>query len=62
MTVSLKRNRSEVRDLQLKQELRAAVKSSLYRIISTFGEHITAVPMQPEVRQKVENYKAFMEA
>ena len=50
-----------VRDNQLKQELRTSIKTSIYRIVSTFGDNISAVPLSAEFRTKVEAYKNFME-
>ncbi len=38
MTVTARKNRFETRDLQLKQELRVAIKQSIYRICVAFGD------------------------
>ncbi len=62
LVANLRRPRAEIRDVQLKQELRSAVKTSLYRITGAFGEHISAVQMAPELKRKVENYKNYLEA
>ncbi len=35
---------------------------SLFRIVSEFKEHILAVPLAPEHRQKILSYHSFMEA
>lgn len=51
----------EGRDHQLKQELRVSVRTSLYRICTTFGDHILAVPLSSEHKQKLESYKNFTE-
>ena len=61
VTISSKKNRSETRDLQLKQELRTAIKSSIYRIISTFGDHLDSLPISNEWHKKINNYKLFHE-
>ncbi len=61
LTANLKRGRSEVRDAQLKQELRGAVRTSIYRIVAAFGEHISAVQMPADVKQKIDSYKNFLE-
>jgi len=49
-------------DIHLKQELKCAVKSAIFRIVISFKDHILAVPLSPEFRQKMHNYKNFMEA
>merc|ERR1719273_2923959 len=61
VTISSKKNRLETRDLQLKQELRAALKSSIYRIISTYGDHLDSLPLPMEHQKKINNYKHFQE-
>ena len=61
VTISSKKNRSETRDLQLKQELRTVIKSSIYRIISTFGDHLDSLPISNEWHKKINNYKLFQE-
>jgi len=61
VTISSKRNRLETRDLQLKQELRASLKSSIYRIISTYGDHLDSLPLPSEHQKKINNYKHFQE-
>ena len=61
VTISSKKNRSETRELQLKQELRTAIKSSIYRIISTFGDHLDSLPISSEWHKKINNYKLFHE-
>jgi nucleoporin NDC1 len=61
VTISSKKNRLETRDLQLKQELRAALKSSIYRIISTYGDHLDSLPLPTEHQKKINNYKHFQE-
>ena len=53
VTISSKKNRLETRDLQLKQELRAALKSSIYRIISTYGDHLDSLPLPIEHQKKI---------
>ncbi len=52
---------NDLRDVELKQELRSAVKTSLYRISVSFGEHLAAVPLMPEHKQKMENFRLFLE-
>ena len=61
VTISSKKNRLETRDLQLKQELRAVLKSSIYRIISTYGDHLDSLPLPTEHQKKIGNYKNFQE-
>jgi nucleoporin NDC1 len=62
LTTNLKKPpRSDIRDVELKLELKCAIKTSLYRITTSFGEHISAVPLAPEFKQKIENYKMFLE-
>ena len=61
-TATARKNRFETRDLQLKQELRVALKSSLFRICVAFGEHLDALPLAPELRKKINNYQSFAEA
>ena len=51
----------DVRDQELKQELRTTIKKSIHRIVNTFGDNISAVPLSAEIRSKVEGYKNFME-
>jgi len=59
---SLRRASSQLPEVQLKRELRAAVKAAIYRIVVTFGEHILAVPLPKDLQQKMKNYQTFMEA
>jgi len=59
---SLRRTSSQFPELQLRRELRAAVKSAIYRIVVTFGEYILAVPLPKDLQQKIKNYQTFMEA
>ena len=61
-TATARKNRFETRDLQLKQELRVALKSSLFRICVAFGEHLVALPISLELRKKLSNYQSFAEA
>lgn len=61
MTSNLKRPRNEIRDLQLKQELRSAVKTAIYRITTAFGEHISSISLTPENKQKIESYQNYLE-
>ena len=51
----------DLRDVQLKQELRSALKTSIYLVCNAFGDHISEVPMAQEHRQKIESFKNFME-
>ena len=46
---------------KLKQELRAVLKSSIYRIISTYGDHLDSLPLPTEHQKKIGNYKNFQE-
>lgn len=52
---------NDVIDIELKLELRCAIKTSLYRICNAFGDHISAVQLAPEFKQKIENYRTFLE-
>ena len=61
-TATARKNRFETRDLQLKQELRVALKSSLFRICVIFGDHLDALPIAPELRNRLNNYQTFSEA
>lgn len=61
VTISSKKNRLETRDLQLKQELRVALKSSIYRIISTYGNHLNSISLPAEHKKKIASYKMFQE-
>ena len=61
-TATARKNRFDTRDLQLKQELRIALKSSLFRISVAFGERLEAVPLAPELRKKLCSYQSFAEA
>ena len=61
-TATARKNRFETRDLQLKQELRVVLKSSLFRICVAFGEHLEALPLAPELRQRLHSYQTFSEA
>lgn len=49
-------------DIHLKQELKCAVKSAIFRIVLTFGDHILSVPLSSEFKQKIQNYQNFLEA
>ena len=60
-TATARKNRFETRDLQLKQELRIALKSSLFRICVVFGEHLEALPLAPDLRKRIMNYQSFAE-
>ena len=61
-TATARKNRFETRDLQLKQELRVALKSSLFRICVVFGEHLDALPIAQDLRNRLNNYQTFAEA
>jgi nucleoporin NDC1 len=60
-TATARKNRFETRDLQLKQELRIALKSSLFRICVVFGEHLDALPLAADLRKRIMNYQSFAE-
>jgi len=60
-TATARKNRFETRDLQLKQELRIALKSSLFRICVVFGEHLEALPLAADLRKRIMNYQSFAE-
>ena len=61
-TATARKNRFETRDLQLKQELRVALKSSLFRICVVFGEYLDSLAIAPELRNRLNNYQTFSEA
>ncbi|TRY70595.1 hypothetical protein TCAL_07327 [Tigriopus californicus] len=52
---------NKIRDIQLKQELRSAVKTSIYRITNAFGSHVSAISVPAEFQQKLDNYTRFQE-
>lgn len=60
VTVTAKKNRFEP-FLQLKQELRVAIKSSLYRITVAFGDHLNSVALPLEYQKRISNYQNFLE-
>ncbi|KAM4721108.1 nucleoporin NDC1 [Rhinophrynus dorsalis] len=45
----------------LRFSLRAALKTAIYRITTTFGEHIHAVPVSSEHRKKLQQFLDFKE-
>jgi len=49
-------------ELKMMREVRWCVKSAIYRIVVTFGDHILSVPLDKEWSQKMKNYHSFMEA
>jgi len=49
-------------DVQLKLELKCAVKSAVYRIVIAFKEHILEVPLDQDLANKVQNCLSFLEA
>merc|ERR1719150_1916927 len=61
-TATARKNRFETRDLQLKQELRVSLKSSLFRISVVFGEYLDSLAIAPELRSRLNNYQTFSEA
>jgi hypothetical protein len=61
MTVTSRKNRFETRDLQLKQELRVAIKSSIYRVTEAYGVHLENINLPNEAQKKINNYKMFLE-
>lgn len=61
VTITSRKNRFETRDLQLKQELRIALKSSIYKIVSSYGDHLDSVPLPGEWQKKVHNFRLFQE-
>jgi len=50
------------KDVKLRHELKAAVKSGLYRIAIQYGEHIQAIPLDREHSNKMMSYQKLMEA
>lgn len=52
---------NKIRDIQLKQELRSAIKTSIYRITNAFGSHVSAISVPGEFQQKLDNYTRFQE-
>ena len=61
LTATARKNRFETRDLQLKQDLRVALKSSLYRITVTFGDSLNTLDLPTEHRASLANYQSFRE-
>ena len=61
LTATARKNRFETRDLQLKQDLRVALKSSLYRITVTFGDSLNTLDLPAEHRARLANYQSFRE-
>jgi len=61
LTATARKNRFETRDLQLKQDLRVALKSSLYRITVTFGDSLNTLDLPTEHRARLANYQSFRE-
>jgi nucleoporin NDC1 len=53
---------ADIPDVHLKQELKCAVKSALFRIVLGFEEHILNVPLPSDLKQKIKNYQQFLEA
>lgn len=49
-------------DVQLKQELKCALKSAVYRITLAFKEHILVVPLEADLAKKIRNCHNFVEA
>jgi len=60
--VVYRKKTGDLPDVHLKQELKCAVKSALFRIVLSFKDHILAVPLSPEFSIKIENYNNFLEA
>jgi hypothetical protein len=61
LTVSLKNSKYDIRDIQLKQELKCAIKTSIYRICLTFGDSVTGIQLPQEFKVKLENFRNFLE-
>jgi len=61
LTATARKNRFETRDLQLKQDLRVTLKSSLYRITVTFGESLNSLDLPNEHKARLANYQSFKE-
>jgi len=57
-----RRKSVDLPDVHLKNELKCAVKSAIYRIVLGFKEHILAVPLPGDLRQRIRNYHNFLEA
>jgi len=53
---------AEPADVQLKQELKCALKSAVYRITMSFKEHILVVPLEADLAKKISNCHNFLEA
>ena len=48
--------------MELKLELRGAVKTALYRIAVAYGDHLGEVQLPtPELRQRLDGYRQFLE-
>ncbi len=57
-----RKRRAEPADVQLKQELKCALKSAVYRITMSFKEHILVVPLEADLAKKISNCHNFLEA
>ena len=61
VTITSRKNRFETRDQQLKQELRTSLKSSIYRIVNAYGDHLDSISIPTEWHKKLHSYKTFHE-
>ena len=61
VTITSRKNRFETRDQQLKQDLRTALKSSIYRIVNAYGDHLDSISIPTEWHKKLHSYKVFHE-
>ena len=53
VTITSRKNRFETRDQQLKQELRTSLKSSIYRIVNAYGDHLDSISILTEWHKKL---------
>ena len=61
VTITSRKNRFETRDQQLKQELRTSLKSSIYRIVNAYGDHLDSISIPTEWHKKLHSYETFHE-
>ena len=61
LTTSLKRSNFEIRDVQLKQELRDAIKTALFRTCAAYGDSLRAIRLPDDVSKQLINYTQFIE-
>ena len=62
LATSLKRDKYSIRDVQLKQELRDCVRTSLYKLCTSYGDSLKSIPLPNEDMVKnLLSYKQSLE-